>query len=81
MFQKDRFVADCREAVRDGQKAVREVVLEAVRDPAGIISELGEPTASRTRRADRIGRVPALFRRRCDGDPFRLGALHDPVAP
>ena len=44
MFEKDRFVEDCRRAVRDGQKAVREVVLEAVGDPAGIISELGEPT-------------------------------------
>ncbi len=44
MFQKDRFVEDCRRAVNDGQKAVREVVLEAVGDPSGIISELGEPT-------------------------------------
>ena len=44
MFQKDRFVEDCRRAVREGQKAVREIVLEAVGDPAGIISELGEPT-------------------------------------
>ncbi len=44
MFQKDRFVEACRGAVRDGQKAVREVVLEAVGDPSGIISELGEPT-------------------------------------
>ncbi len=44
MFQKDRFVEDCRAAVKDGQKAVREIVLEAVGDPAGIISELGEPT-------------------------------------
>ncbi len=44
MFQKDRFVEDCRAAVKDGQKAVREVVLEAVGDPSAIISELGEPT-------------------------------------
>lgn len=44
MFEKDRFVEDCRRAVRDGQKAVREVVLEAVGDPAGIVSELGEPS-------------------------------------
>ena len=44
MFQKDRFVEDCRGAVKDGQKAVREVVLEAVGDPSAIISELGEPT-------------------------------------
>ena len=44
MFQKDRFVEDCKLAVGDGQKAVRELVLEAVADPSGIISELGEPT-------------------------------------
>ena len=44
MFQKDRFVEDCRRAVQEGQKAVREIVLEAVGDPAGIIAELGEPT-------------------------------------
>ena len=43
MFQKDRFVEDCRRAVQDGQKAVREVVLEAVGDTAGIIADLGEP--------------------------------------
>ncbi len=40
MFQKDRFVEACRAAVHDGQKALREVVLEAVGDPSGIISEL-----------------------------------------
>ena len=44
MFQKDRFIEDCKLAVGDGQKAVRELVLEAVADPSGIISELGEPT-------------------------------------
>ena len=44
MFQKDRFLEDCRSAVGDGQKAVRELVLEAVADPSGIVSELGEPT-------------------------------------
>ena len=46
MFQKDRFVEACRKAVKGGQKAVREVVLEAVGDPAGIISELGEPATA-----------------------------------
>ena len=44
MFQRDRFVEDCREGVKAGQKAIREIVLEAVGDPAGIIAELGEPT-------------------------------------
>jgi predicted metal-dependent enzyme (double-stranded beta helix superfamily) len=44
MFNKDEFVADCRTAVVEGQKAVRELVLEAVADPSGITAELGEPT-------------------------------------
>ncbi|MCZ6740962.1 MAG: hypothetical protein O7D27_02250 [Alphaproteobacteria bacterium] len=44
MFQKDRFVEDCKLAVGEGQRAVRELVIEAVADPSGIISELGEPT-------------------------------------
>lgn len=43
MFQKDRFIESCKAAVRDGQRAVRELVLEAIADPAGIIAELGEP--------------------------------------
>ena len=45
-FQKDRFVEDCRAAVGDGQKAIRELVQEAVSDPAGVVAELGEPTAA-----------------------------------
>ncbi|MGY8961361.1 MAG: hypothetical protein ACKVKG_17910 [Alphaproteobacteria bacterium] len=44
MFQKDKFVESCMAAVSDGQKAIRDVVLEAVSDPAGVIAELGEPT-------------------------------------
>tara|TARA_A100001037_G_scaffold271685_1_gene267360 strand:+ start:1476 stop:2060 length:585 start_codon:yes stop_codon:yes gene_type:complete len=44
VFQKEKLVEDCRIAVGEGQKAVRELVLEAVADPTGIIKELGEPT-------------------------------------
>ncbi|MBT5107530.1 MAG: hypothetical protein HOM25_02505, partial [Rhodospirillaceae bacterium] len=44
MFQKDRFVEACKAAVGDGQQAIRDVVLEAVADPSGVIAELGEPT-------------------------------------
>ena len=44
MFQKDRFVEDYRSAEGEGQKAIRELVLEAVADPSGIVAELGEPT-------------------------------------
>ncbi|NEX22152.1 hypothetical protein G3480_17885 [Thiorhodococcus mannitoliphagus] len=43
MFEKDRFIQDCREAVKDGQAAVREVVKAAVSDASHVISELGEP--------------------------------------
>ncbi|MEX0921404.1 MAG: hypothetical protein WDZ84_01390 [Rhodovibrionaceae bacterium] len=46
MFDKDRFIEDCRAAVAEGreaQKAVREIVAEAVADPAGIARELGAP--------------------------------------
>ena len=43
MFRKDRFVEDCKLAVAQGQSAVRELVREAVADPSGIVSELGEP--------------------------------------
>ena len=43
MFQTDRFLEACKRAVGEGQKAVREVVTEAVADPAGIVAELGAP--------------------------------------
>ena len=39
MFEIERFVADCRAAIKDTQstKAVREVVAEAVADPSGLL--------------------------------------------
>lgn len=45
MFDLDRFVEDCIRvrAEKDGQKAVREVVAEAVSDPIAVVSALGEP--------------------------------------
>ena len=43
MFRKDRFIEACQAAVGEGQKAIREVVLAAVADPAGVIAALGEP--------------------------------------
>lgn len=44
MFDKERFIEDCRIAVADGQAAIRELVAEAVANPAGIIAALGAPT-------------------------------------
>ena len=45
MFDLDRFIEDCRAAVREDQthKAVREVVARAVSDPAGVTAGLGDP--------------------------------------
>lgn len=43
MFDLDRFVDDCKCAAGEGQKAVREVVAEAVSDPAAVLQGLGEP--------------------------------------
>ena len=43
MFEKERFIQDCIDAVKEGQASVREVVTAVVSNPNGIISELGEP--------------------------------------
>lgn len=43
MFDKDRFVEDCINAVAEGQEAIREVMARAISEPAGVMSELGEP--------------------------------------
>ncbi len=46
MFQIDRFVDDCRTAIKDTESlaAVREVVSKAVSDAAPLIDAFGEPT-------------------------------------
>lgn len=43
MFNKERFVQDCRDAVTEGQGAIRELVARAVSDPASVMAGLGEP--------------------------------------
>ena len=44
MFEVERFIADCESAaVAGGQEAVREVLVRAIDDPAGIMTVLGEP--------------------------------------
>jgi predicted metal-dependent enzyme (double-stranded beta helix superfamily) len=45
VFDLDRFIEDCRAAVREDptHKAVREIVARAVSDPAAVIAGLGEP--------------------------------------
>jgi predicted metal-dependent enzyme (double-stranded beta helix superfamily) len=46
MFDLDRFIADCRDAVAGdpSHKAVREVIARAVSDPVAVLAGLGEPT-------------------------------------
>src|SRR5687768_9339476 len=48
MFQKERFIEDCRAALREreARAAIQELVTHAVGDPAAIVRELGEPTVS-----------------------------------
>ena len=55
MFDLDRFIADCREAVTQANdhRAVRELVARAVIEPAFVIQTLGEP---------RFAGVDALYR-------------------
>ena len=45
MFQKDRFVEECRAALeeRHAQAAIRELVEKAVSEPAQVVRALGEP--------------------------------------
>ncbi len=43
MFDKERFIQDCIEAVAEGQEAIRERVAAAVSDRAGMMAQLGEP--------------------------------------
>ena len=43
MFDRDQFVQDCTAALNEGQQSVREVVNQAVSDPSGVMSVLGEP--------------------------------------
>jgi predicted metal-dependent enzyme (double-stranded beta helix superfamily) len=43
MFDKDRFIQDCKNAVAEGQKAIRELVEKAVCDSAAVMSGIGEP--------------------------------------
>ena len=46
MFDVERFIDDCKVAVRDtnSMKAVQELVARAVSDPNALINALGEPT-------------------------------------
>jgi predicted metal-dependent enzyme (double-stranded beta helix superfamily) len=46
MFDLDQFVADCRSALAadKSHKLVREVVAQAVSDPAAVLKGLGDPT-------------------------------------
>ena len=43
MFDKERFIEDCKDAITEGQKAIREVVVRAVSDPSSVMREMGEP--------------------------------------
>jgi predicted metal-dependent enzyme (double-stranded beta helix superfamily) len=52
MFDLDRLIADCHEAVAadPSHKGVREVVARAVSDPAAVVTGLGEPRRAEVQR-------------------------------
>ena len=45
MFQKERFIEECRAALKEGNPlgAIRELVAQAVSEPGPVVRELGEP--------------------------------------
>ncbi len=45
MFDQQQFIEACRAALPGGQRAVRDVVAEAMREPGAVLAGLGEPTA------------------------------------
>jgi predicted metal-dependent enzyme (double-stranded beta helix superfamily) len=53
MFDLERFIEECREAVAEGPRAAREAMARAVSDPGAVLASLGEP--------ERAGVVP-LYR-------------------
>ena len=62
MFDVARFVAECEAAVatEKGRDAVREVLVAAISDPAGIVSTLGEPKRAGDRVLHRSPRLTIL---------------------
>jgi predicted metal-dependent enzyme (double-stranded beta helix superfamily) len=62
MFDKDRFIEDCRAALRevDAQDAVRALVERAVREPSSIIRAVGEPARSGVQTIHRGGDLTIL---------------------
>jgi predicted metal-dependent enzyme (double-stranded beta helix superfamily) len=48
MFEKERFIEECRAALKESnaQAAIRELVAQAVSDPAQVVRVLGEPQRS-----------------------------------
>lgn len=62
MFDLDRFIADCRDAVaaEASHKAVREIVARAVADPAAVMRGLGEPRFAGVERIYHAGDLTIL---------------------
>ena len=61
-FDVERFVAACRSAVAtdDAQRAVRELVAEAVSDPSAVAAGFGEPEHAGLRVIHRAGDLTVL---------------------
>ncbi len=62
MFDKERFIEECRALLKEkqAQAAIRELVAKAVSDPAQIFRELGEPKLSGVQTLYRAGDLTIL---------------------
>lgn len=62
MFDLDRFIADCRAALRESadHKPVREVVARAVAEPSAILKGLGEPQRAGIQKLHHAGDLTIL---------------------
>ena len=69
MFQKERFVEECRAALKErhAQAAIRELVEKAVSEPAQVVRALGEPKLAGVEKIYRADDLTIL--NLCEWDP------------
>jgi predicted metal-dependent enzyme (double-stranded beta helix superfamily) len=77
MFDRDRFIADCLEALPEGQPAVRAVIARAVSDPASLVEALGEPQAAPENRVEFLYRSEAITIINLVWSPGHITLPHD----
>jgi predicted metal-dependent enzyme (double-stranded beta helix superfamily) len=61
MFELDQFIEECESGcIAGGRQAVREMLVRAIADPAGVVAALGEPRLSEVKVLHRSPRLTIL---------------------